>query len=390
MDTKPRILVIDTYYPEAIKALPVDPALNYEANLQKILAASFATADFYSRNLRALGWDAVDVIANHGKLQAWWASQYWERFIMDRELTGNAFATTGEILAQQIRHYNPDVMFYQDLSLAQHPGWNVNLDKRIMAGQLSCPWPGDKIVSCFDVIFTSFPHYVPRIEALGVRAIYNPLAFEPMVLERLSHLRERLDATMLGDNQPQYILGQWPERIHDVVFIGGVGNPSHWRYGMEVLETVAREIPTFKWWGYGAETLPANSALHRCYQGQAFGLDMYEILLQSKICLNRHGEVAEGYANNMRMFEATGCGAMLLTEDAKNLDDLFTDGEVTWYNCPQQAVEEIQHYLEHDAEREAIAANGQRRTLRDHTYARRMKTVSDSLMGMLERNTAVL
>jgi spore maturation protein CgeB len=168
-----------------------------------------------------------------------------------------------------------------------------------------------------------------------------------------------------------------------VVFIVGVGAPSHWRYGMEVLETVAREIPTFKWWGYGLATLPADSALRSKYQGEAYGLDMYEILLQSKICLNRHGEVAEGYANNMRLFEASGAGALLLTEEAPNLSDFFTKEEAVGYSSPTDAVEKIRYLLDRWEYSKVIAMRGQARTLRDHTYSQRMKTVSETLETML-------
>ena len=35
---------------------------------------------------------------------------------------------------------------------------------------------------------------------------------------------------------------------------------------------------------------------------------MYRVLRQSKIALNRHSDVAEDHANNMRLYEATGVG----------------------------------------------------------------------------------
>jgi hypothetical protein len=43
---------------------------------------------------------------------------------------------------------------------------------------------------------------------------------------------------------------------------------------------------------------------------------MYRVLARSGIVVNRLGPVAEGAANNMRLFEATGAGALLLTEAA--------------------------------------------------------------------------
>jgi spore maturation protein CgeB len=63
----------------------------------------------------------------------------------------------------------------------------------------------------------------------------------------------------------------------------------------------------------------------------------------------------------------------LLTETAPNLADLFSPGrEVVTYESEDDLVEKIEHYLEHDDERIAIAAAGQRRTLGEHTYRQLM------------------
>ena len=36
----------------------------------------------------------------------------------------------------------------------------------------------------------------------------------------------------------------------------------------------------------------------------------------AKITINRHIDVSENYANNMRLFEASGCGALLISRSA--------------------------------------------------------------------------
>lgn len=360
-----RIVVLDTYYPDAIKAMPIGKD-TYQEELEKVLAYQFGTADYYSKNLRALGHDVIDIIGNHTQLQ--------DRWLSEKGL--GIYSGVINVASRQLSVFKPDVVFAQDLTYCkglvkefrEFPG------PALFAAQCSCPWPGDDIIKLYDIIFTSFPHYVERIQKLGVQAVYVPLAFESSVMSNLAQYQ------MSGC----WLNISWPERIHDCVFIGGVGNPSHWKRGMETLELVAREIPTFKWWGYGVETLPANSILKQKYQGQAFGRDMYEILLRSKIVLNRHGEVSEGYTNNMRTYEATGCGSLLLTEESKNIWDLFSAKEVATYLTPQHAVDKIRYYLEHEEERATIAANGQRRTLKDHTYAKRMKQVSDVLIGALQ------
>jgi spore maturation protein CgeB len=100
---------------------------------------------------------------------------------------------------------------------------------------------------------------------------------------------------------------------------------------------------------------------------------MYAILLNSKITLNHHGNIPP-YANNCRLYEATGVGTFLITDWKMNLHEIFEPGkEVIAYRTPEECAELIQYYLEHEAERKAIARAGQERTLKEHTYYHRMQ-----------------
>jgi spore maturation protein CgeB len=102
---------------------------------------------------------------------------------------------------------------------------------------------------------------------------------------------------------------------------------------------------------------------------------MYNTLFKSKITITGHiTSVAGQYANNMRLYEATGVGALLITDHKKNLSYIFEPGkEVITYRSPEECVEKIKYYLENEKEREKIAKAGQRRTLSEHTYLNRMK-----------------
>ena len=78
--------------------------------------------------------------------------------------------------------------------------------------------------------------------------------------------------------------------------------------------------------------------------------------------------------NNLRLFEATGTGALLLTDWKENLSEMFEPGkEVIAYKSPEECLELLTYYLEHDEDRAAIASAGQKRTLKEHTYLQRME-----------------
>lgn len=320
----PSILILDTYYPEFLKSAPLVGLGSYEAERDALLRRCFGTYDCYSRGLTTLGWECEDVIVNHKQLNA---------------------------LTTNIRP-KPDVVFYQDLNLTR-----IAPVGPVIAGQLSCSWPGDDIVRRFDILFTSFPHYVDRIEALGVRAVYVPLAFDPVVYERLPLIGGKPDV----------------KRTIDCVFVGGLGD--QWNH-KSLLDVVQGEIGHFRICGYG----------NRNYV-PVWGLEMYQLYAGTKIVLNRHHPAAQGYSNNLRMFEATGMGALLLTEDSPNIRDFFIPGEeCVTYTSPSDAVDKIRYYLEHNDERELIAERGKLKTLLAHTYLahNRLPVVDRELRALLE------
>jgi len=108
------------------------------------------------------------------------------------------------------------------------------------------------------------------------------------------------------------------------------------------------------------------------------------VLARSRVVVNRHIEAAEGWANNMRLYESTGMGALLLTEQAPNLGSLFEPGaEVAAYADENQLVALLGELLADDERRAAIAAAGRERTLREHTYAHRIAQLAGMLQARL-------
>jgi hypothetical protein len=369
-----RIQIVDTYYDaflsEHYAARPELEDEPYEAQLRALIERTFGTSDFYSRHLRALGHETEDLVVNCEPLQRRWAAEHagagMRARLAARSLAGrSATGSLHSIAWAQIESFDPDVLYLQDLNFlsraeldrAREAGINV-------VGQIASPPPPDEVLGGFDLILTSFPHYVERFRALGVRSEYLKIAFDGAVLDRL---RARgVEPTPVSP------------RGHDVSFVGGIDPRGH-PQRVELLERVC-EVADVSIWGYGAEALSPSSPLLSRFRGPAWGLDMYEVLADSKIVINRHIDAAEGYANNMRLYESTGTGAMLLTDDGSNLGELFEPGrEVVSFADAEDLVAKARHYLEHDDERLRIAAAGQARTLAEHSYERRMTELAEIL-----------
>jgi spore maturation protein CgeB len=116
------------------------------------------------------------------------------------------------------------------------------------------------------------------------------------------------------------------------------------------------------------------------YLGEVYGLEYFGILARSRITLNIHIDVAQGVASNMRLFEATGCGALLMTEKSVWLSHFFEPGrEVVTFDNKDDLIAKATLYLGRADEREQIAHAGQERTLTQYTSHRRAEELVDLL-----------
>jgi len=119
-----------------------------------------------------------------------------------------------------------------------------------------------------------------------------------------------------------------------------------------------------------------------------FGQDMMEAISRTKVTLNRHTDAMNGFAGNMRLFEATAAGTCLLTDNCINLGDLFeADKEVVTFSSPDEAAEKVRYLLDHEKERAAIAEAGRQRVLKDHTLQQRCGEINQILIKTLMRGS---
>jgi spore maturation protein CgeB len=379
-----RFLILNTDYTEFLQWLyDKHPGLEgqpYEEQMRVRNESLFGLADFYSDNLRKLGNEAWDIHVNNEFMQRAWAQQYniptdeavsiaqpgWSilqqircvvaqtplRYLkpLFRPVLRSLDKRQYKTLAAQIKYYRPDVLFNLDMkSISSSFLKEMKPYVRLLVGQIASPLPPNQDFRCYDLILSSLPNFVEDFRRTGVPAELHRFAFEPKILERLKQGESKIS----------------------ISFVGSLS--SHHKARVQLLEQVCAH-QDMEVWGQGIQSLPGTSSIRRCYQGEAWGLEMYQILSNSKITLNHHINVAGPYANNMRLFEATGVRTLLITDWKVNLHEMFEPGkEVVSYRTPEECTELIQYYLEHDEERKSIASAGQKRVLQEHTYYHRMQ-----------------
>lgn len=380
LGASPRILFVDSVYSSFLSSSGLDrkpaPDDSYATLLSEAMGQAFGTSDAMSAALSTFGWTADDVVSNSRTLQALWAREHARLFVLPagwkrgwRIVTHRAIRSWSwhlphiqGLVQARIEHDRPDVLYVHDLELLGHQQLAaIKRHVRLLVGQSGVGLPDAAILRHYDLIVSSLPSNVSTAQALGVPSILLPQAFDDRVL---------------GIEPP-------PVRDIDVSFVGSFSRRHSTTENL--LRTVGEACPTLQIYGVVDEKILKKTGLERFYAGPAWGKDMYRIMRRSKIALNRHIDLAGPYAVNMRLFEATGCGALLLTEDRFNLVDYFAPGkEVVTYTTSQDAAEQAAALLSEQTRLNAIASAGRVRTLRDHTYSARMEDLSEVLLSLLD------
>lgn len=165
----------------------------------------------------------------------------------------------------------------------------------------------------------------------------------------------------------------------DIAFVGTLV-PDH-LYSRRVKALEALSAAGFDLGIWSVHELPASLRKH--YRGKALGEQMERILSAAKICFNTHGDFVH-YGGNLRLFEVAGAGVFQVTDDLPGVRVWFPeiDGTPTLitYTDAEDLVRKAAYYLEHDAERTAIAANGQRHVYAQHTYDHRAAQLEELLL----------
>ena len=205
----------------------------------------------------------------------------------------------------------------------------------------------------YDYVFTASEKAIDMYKDIGCEKIhFLPFACEPTVHRRLS------------------LSGEWNAQNNlDVVFVGTYTR----RRGklIKALENAGIRVEIYgPYWKYFKRSSNVHDGI--------YGPDMVKVFNSAKIVLNIHAEDDLPYKVNMRVFEAAGCGAFLLSDKPYSLEKHFDIGsEIVVYNNGDELVKAAKYHLNNSEEREAIGLRAQIRAYKEHTYEGRMKSLLD-------------
>jgi spore maturation protein CgeB len=357
-----KFLQIVTFYSEYLSRWyqqhPELASQSYDKQTEMLFGDGFAASHLFSLELKRFGCESRCIVANCEPMQKAWAREH------GYEISGRNWSM--EILKKQVDHYRPDILYCCD---------PITFDSRfirllaarppLVVGWRAASIPAWSDFTEFDLFLSSDPVSPEICKKQGARATRHFLPGFP---------------TWIADA----VRGE--PKVHDLVFCGQFSHEHMRRVSLaEQLSLYAQQTGDFS---------PAFF-IHKAadwkfqYAGpfvkpERWGLDLYREIRRGRIGFNNVIDFAKGESGNMRQFEVTGCGTLLLTEYHDSLLEHFTPGrEIETYASFEELVEKIKFYTNNDAAREEIAKRGQERCLREHGMLNRTQQLVDILSQFL-------
>lgn len=377
-----RILKMGGYYDKIINLVyeenPTLASRSYSEQYNEFVKRRFGWSDVWKHFLEKTGrFEVTEIIVNAEPAQKQWAKE-------------NDFAYSEEnwflqIAEEQIIRHQPEILFINELGSIP-PTFRAYIKKKVPSIKLIMGWDGvgqnnpAQFADC-DLIAAPLESSAKFYKEHGFVSYFFPLGFDSRILHDVKK------------NAPKY----------DVTFVGSVFVAKNLHKGrLRFLSELSRKIPLDLWTSLDPYTfykdqikriLRGNwqefkemARIKKHNRGSAFGLSMYQTLADSKLTLNYHIDAAKNEAANLRLYEATGVGACLITDWKENITNFFEPGyEIVTFKTVEECAKKIEYLLSHEAERVAIAKAGQERTLRDYSYDRHFEAFGEFLWQEFSR-----
>jgi spore maturation protein CgeB len=368
----------------------------YNVQHEALIDDCFGSSDFWTHALTDLGYQTTELIANAESMQKRWAT---EQGITVGEEWFN------ELVIAQLKHFRAEVLIVADYSTVTgellKTVRTVCPTIRLILGWCGAPHNNHELFRECDSVLSCVPELVTQFQTNGLRCAHLDHAFDSRVLEKL----DPTDTSVVPFS-----------------FVGSIVKASGFHNSREkLLSTLIAETPLEIWSDVAQKPDPSSPGVRtagrtaRSIIGSAyrmirarddssvidtgvderirqkanaplFGVKMFERLRNSQVTLNTHIDISQHSASNMRLFEATGVGTCLLTDWKDNLVEMFEpETEVVSYRSAEECVEKVKYLLDHESERREIGAAGQRRALRDHTFADRAERLHSIIGSLLKR-----
>ena len=352
----------------------------YEKVLKSVFEIKYSVSNNISKELNKKSYECAEVIHNLETLQEKWLRQYGDINSKD------------EIIFQQIKYYNPDVLFIGDVNLLRKKF--IEKARSISSVQLilcfhCAPFSkknldnlkfADAIITCTEGYRKKLKNLIKNDVFLMHHAFQNDLEinFEEkrdfdvgflgslFLNEKLHIGRVSMIYNLIKNFNNSYVAINF-SKLFILDFL------------MFILNSIIK-LNFFK----NIKIFYKIIYIFFFSKKPTFGKNMFDVLKNTKILINKHIEDTE-YAGNMRLFEGTGLGCLLITDYKKDLEKLFNiNNDIVIYESENQILEKINYYLNNNSIRISIAKSGYNKTKNFHNYLNRVNELDKFIKKKLK------
>jgi spore maturation protein CgeB len=353
---KRKIVQIESIYPKfaglLYKKFPDLGSKGFECQVDAILKSGWSGGQNIVPYLNPQKWDRHYLIPTLAPVQLAWVR---DRHCDKKEIGARA------ILRAQLDLIEPDVIYITDIGAFDFSILDELKRRPLIVAWLASRFPNSVHWGKIDLLLSGIDAI--RNEALrrGVRAVSDFNSAAPSF--------QSIKASLL-----------LPESsVNSLVFSGSFFPGYHDQRALMLMQ-VAVEVPAVSIDIYTENSFPISRDSSIRFKPPVFGSEVIQTYSRYPLVVDARADFGLNEirfnrdTSNMRIFEATRAGSLLVTEYAPNLEVMFDIGkEIICYKSEGELFEHVSFYLSDRGrkDRESIAVAGFQRTIKCHTIEQR-------------------
>ena len=259
--------------------------------------------------------------------------------------------TLADILRGQIEEhrsdvfYNMDPMRYGDEFLAKLPG-----SVRRKIAWRAAPSAGGRYLT-HDIIVNNFPTLLDHYRAQGARTAYFAPAHDPAMDAYADRIERPIDVLFVGTYSQYH--RQRAAMLEAVAALRDINVVMHLDRSRL---TILAETPIGIVWPFRKHRRAKD--VRMVAKGPVFGLELIDALSQAKIVVNGAIDMSLQDRGNMRVWEAMGTCAALVSDAGRYPEHLRAGQEFESYATQEELLVKISNLLADDPRRRELAKSG--------------------------------
>ena len=372
-----KFLRISTVYPEVLKQFNKDypnvNKLSFKKYSKLFFDQYYNQSNFLTSELKKYNYDCMEFLSNDKLMQEKWINYY-----------GNKDSDE-DILIQIIKYFKPQILFFDNINLV-----NDELIKKIKLLNFI------KLILGFHCspINSSIKKNINRLDAMVTctpgykKILFNKYKKKTLLMPHAFSIKTKIKKKIKRDIDVSFIgslfLGsklhnKRIDLIYDILknfknSYVAINFSKYFFYQIIVLLLISLKSFNLV---LMLKRLYKLSYIYLFSKGPIFGKNMYKILNRSKILVNMHISDTK-HAGNMRMFEGTGCGCLLITDKIMGNKSYFDNKvEIIEYDQINKVINMCFYFLSNKNELKKISTNGKKKTFECHNYETRAKLLDN-------------